>query len=274
MTASQFIGWDHPATARYYERFCERHDRYQRANRELVKHARLAAGQRVLDLAAGTGRTSEAMIERMGRRLEIVCVEPAAAMRKVGRRRMGRARVRWLRECPGEAGRFDRILCGAAIWQMTPLDATFIQLASLLQAGGWLCFNSPSLYLGHPDPPGGGHDPRLLELAHILAEGAPRTALAPAGQIICADDINRMLRAAALEPHQWKFRVRLSYACYRDWLKIPVMTNHLMPHLRADQRARRIDEAYRQVNGRSWRWECWMGWSARKMSIGKGDAAR
>ena len=62
MTQRRSIGWDHAATARIYEEFCERHERYRRANLELVRHARLAGGQRMLDLAAGTGRTAEAIL--------------------------------------------------------------------------------------------------------------------------------------------------------------------------------------------------------------------
>src|SRR5215212_4951359 len=131
MTQRRSIGWDHPATARYYEQFCERHERYRRANRELVRHARLAGGQRVLDLAAGTGRTAEAILERVGKSAQITCVEPAAAMRRVGKLRMGLGGARWLAKCPADVGGFDRILCGAGIWQMTPLEKTFSQLARL-----------------------------------------------------------------------------------------------------------------------------------------------
>lgn len=264
MTRRRSIGWDHPATARYYEQFCDRHERYRRANWELVRHARLAGGQRVLDLAAGTGRTAEAIGERVGKGAHITCVEPAAAMRRVGKIRMGRGKVRWLAECPAEVGGFDRILCGAGIWQMTPLDKTIAQLGRLLREGGWLCFNIPSLYLGEADPPGGGRDPLLLELAGLLMSGSDQAAPAARGGIAGAEDIDRMLLAAGMEPHRWRFRLRLSYACYRDWLKIPVMTNHLMPGLAATQRARRIDEVYRQVDARSWRWECWTVWASRK----------
>jgi hypothetical protein len=127
------------------------------------------------------------------------------------------------------------------------------------------------MYLGEADPPGGGRDPWLLELAALLADSSSLSSRAASGRIVGAQDIDRMLHAAGMEPHRWRFRLRLSYACYRDWLKIPVMTNRMMPKLTATQRARRIDEVYCQVDAASWRWECWTVWAARKRRTDERD---
>ena len=64
-------GWDDPQAPIYYEAFCRKHSRYGRANAALIAHARMEPGMRVLDLAAGTGRTAEAAshlnaVERLG----------------------------------------------------------------------------------------------------------------------------------------------------------------------------------------------------------------
>src|ERR1700687_4707162 len=74
--------WDHPDTARYYEAFCEAHGRYREASLALTGAACLERGQRVLDLAAGTGCTAEAALD-CG--CEVTCVEPAGAMRDAGK---------------------------------------------------------------------------------------------------------------------------------------------------------------------------------------------
>ncbi len=63
---STMSGWDDPETAMYYEAFCRSHSRYARANAALVAHAFITPGMRLLDLAAGTGRTAQAALRRLG----------------------------------------------------------------------------------------------------------------------------------------------------------------------------------------------------------------
>jgi len=256
------LGWDNPKVAAYYENFCRHHDRYRAANLALVREADVKPGQRVLDLGAGTGRTAEAALRRLGPRDTIVCVEPSAPMRVAGEGRVRDARVRWLPECPGEATAFDRILCGAAIWQMTPLDRTFRWLAGLLAPDGALSFNVPSLYLGEPDGPGGGRDPLLLELPALLSRG--RHAAIAGIPLPDADGIEAFLFEAGLRPRRWTFRVRFTQEAFRDWLKVPVLTDWMLDEADADQRARDIDEAFARVDPASWRWERWTGWTAQR----------
>ena len=249
-------GWNHPDTARYYEAFSEAHGRYRDANLALTGAACLERGQRVLDLAAGTGRTAEAVLD-WG--CEVTCVELAGAMRDAGRRRLPEAR--WLAGWPARHERFDRVLCGAAIWQMMPLAETFAHVAELLEPGGAFAFNIPSLYLGEADEPGGGSDPRLLELVARLAGGRIPSAAAMEGPP-GVDEIERLLREAGFLPARWCARSRLTQAALRDWMKIPVLTDALLDGMAADHRAALVDAAYAQCDPASWRWEAWTGWTA------------
>ena len=249
-------GWDHPDTARYYEAFSETHGRYREANLALTGAACLERGQRVLDIAAGTGRTAEAALD-WG--CEVTCVEPAGVMRDAGRQRL--PQVRWLAGWPAPGDRFDRVLCGAAIWQMMPLGETFARVAELVKAGGGFAFNVPSLYLGEADEPGGGSDPRLVELVVRLAGGRTPVAAAmeaPPG----VDETERLLREAGFAPARWCARSRLTQAALRDWMKIPVLTDALLDGMAADDRAALVDAAYAQCDPASWRWEAWTGWTA------------
>ncbi len=79
-------------------------------------------------------------------------------------RRITDHRVRWGVSVFDANASFDRILCGAAIWQMDPLCDTFGALAALLRPGGALCFNIPATYLLESEEPGGGSDPSLSSL--------------------------------------------------------------------------------------------------------------
>jgi SAM-dependent methyltransferase len=252
------IGWNHPETARYYESFCRRHGRYRVANAALAAHAGIPREGRVLDIAAGTGRTAEAALPYLGPRGRITCLEPAEAMRAAGSRRLAGRRLVWAPDWP--QARFDRILCGAAIWQMTPLEETFRRVAGRLAAGGLFAFNIPSLYLGRPDAPGGGRDPYLLELPGLVAAG--RIPAAEAQQLSSAQQVEAALAAAGFQAERWHLRQPFTQEAFRDWLKIPVLTDALLPELDAACRARRIEGAYQAADPLSWRWEAWYGWTA------------
>lgn len=262
-------GWDEPDTPRYYEAFCQRHSRYTRANAALIAHARIQPGLRVLDLAAGTGRTAEAVLDRLGRGGRVICVEPSAAMRAEGMRRITDRRVRWSTRLPHAEGGFDRILCGAALWQLDPIPDTLRTLAGLLVPRGVLCFNIPALYLREPDDPGGGSDPYLLSLPALLSATSDGGSVeaTPEQRFGCElhrDSIDTWLRASGLRSRSWTFRLRLTQDAYGAWLKIPVLTGQMLPGLTPEKRARRIDAALASVDRSSWRWERWRGWTAWK----------
>jgi len=260
-------GWDDPQTPVYYEAFCRMHSRYTRANAALISHAQIEPGMRVLDLAAGTGRTAEAVLRRLGDDGRIVCVEPSAPMRAEGVRRVTDTRVEWRATLPEAMGPFDRILCGAAIWQLEPLDETIRNLGGLLCRGGALCFNIPALYLLEPDEPGGGGDPLLLALPALLATNAgPARDMSQqqTRQRLEGGAIRSWLREAGLRARSWTFRVRLTQEAYAAWLKIPVVAGRMLAGLAPGERARRIDAALNAVDRSCWKWERWRGWTAWK----------
>ncbi len=257
-------GWDHPDTARAYEEFCRRYARYRNASRVLAAHAHVSPAHAVLDFAAGTGRTADAVLPMLGTAGTVLCVEPAGAMRAVGMARIHDPRLSWAAELPGEASRWDRILCSAAIWQVTSLQDLFCRFSRMLKRAGALCFNIPSLYLGEADKPGGGEDPLLLRLGALLAERRTVPPPPPGRPLPTATEIDSMLRAAHLRPERWTRRCRLFHRAYRDWLKIPVNTDAMFAGLSADARAAIIDQAFGEVDQRSWRWESWSGWTAWK----------
>lgn len=263
------LGWDHRETARFYEAFCRRHRRYHQANRELVRHAALKPGLRCLDLAAGTGLTAEAASAKLGPAGRVVCLEPAAAMREAGRARLGSdPRVTWRADWPRTKERFDRVLCGAAIWQMPSLSDTFARVWQALAPGGVFVFNIPSLYLGEPDEPGGGDDPFLQALpvrVAARAKGEPPPAVL--AFLTDAADYEYSLQQAGFATSRWQFRLRFTQRTLRDWMKIPVLTDYRLAEFTPRQRAAMVDAAFAEVDADSWKWERWTGWTAVKPDV-------
>ncbi len=259
--------WDDPETALWYARFCERHDRYPHASRELAARATLSGGVRVLDVGAGLGHTTEAALALLQEGGSIHAFEPSAAMRALGSARVRDPRVTWIAAEPEHHAPFDRILVGAAIWLMTPLGDTFRRLSSLLAPGGSVSFTIPSLYLLEPDEPGGGDDPGLHQLAARLATPAGPATPEPADAALVLPDaagLEALMQACGLRPERWSFRHRLTQAEYADWLKLPVLTERLLPDLSAAERAARIDAVSSTLDANSWKWEGWTGWTAWK----------
>jgi SAM-dependent methyltransferase len=264
-------GWDDADTAMYYEAFCLKHSRYSRANAALIAHADIETGMRVLDFAAGTGRTAQASLRRLGKNGRAMCVEPSAAMRNAGLRRITDPRIEWGSQLPDGQDSFDRILCGSAIWQIIPLIDTFRALTHLLRPGGALCFNIPAAYLLEPDDPGGGQDPSLLSLPGLLMGSqeyapaeAPVDAAAPAPAPLSMGVIRDWLNEVGLRVESWQFRVRITQDAFAAWLKIPLITDRLLAGLTPRERAERIDAVLGAVDRSSWKWERWRGWTAWK----------
>lgn len=257
------LSWDDPRTVAFYEGFSDAHPRYHAANEALVAAAGLPAAPRlrVLDIAAGTGRTAELALP-----CRLTCFEPSVAMRAIGARRIPHARWISSLDCL-RYELFDRILCGASIWQMLPIENAIARLTSLLAPGGRLVFNIPSMYLGISEPQGGSSaDPYLSEIwSHLPPPTA--TESGSAEPLLNAESITRTLQDLGLRVSEWQSRSRLTLAEYRDWLKIPVLTNHIFPDLDPDARAMRLDEAYARCSDpQAWRWETWSGWTATRES--------
>jgi SAM-dependent methyltransferase len=257
--------WDHPDTARYFEQFTRCHTRYLAANRALVRHAALAPGQRLLDFGAGTGGTSACALEQIGSDGRIDCVEPAGAMRQIGQTKFD-ARVRWFAGLPPDTERYDRILCGAAIWQVPDLKLCIRNLVSRLMPGGAICFNIPAAYVGLPDGPGGGRDPWLTELPASLVRRVPAAILPqrPRLRLPSPSELSGLLESCGLVACSWSYTGRLTQKSYRDWLKIPVISDLLLGSHNPDRRADLIDQAYLETDPASWRPERWLGWTAWK----------
>ena len=143
--------WNDKETVEAYVNFNAKYDRYHAVNKVLVEQADLTNtnltntditnADNVLDLASGTGGTSQFILEKIKPSCKLSCVEPSLAMQSYAQSIMSDSRIQWLDSLPQQVeaeNLYDRILCGAAIWQILPLNETFKSLSSLLKPKGIL----------------------------------------------------------------------------------------------------------------------------------------
>lgn len=220
----------------------------------------------VLDVGAGLGGTAAETLKYLGPAGRIICIEPAAAMRRAGRGQQLDSRVQWRTKLP-RSTRVDRVLCGASLWQLLPLGEMLARLRGLLKNEGALCFNIPALYLGQADEPGGGRDPHLFELTRAVKSSRPESTettrskdtVAPLSD---AADLEKMLSRAGFRSERWSFSIRLTQRAWCDWLKVPVVSEGLLGGVAPRERARCLDAAFARCDPASWRHERWLGWTA------------
>ncbi len=130
---------------------------------------------RVLDLAAGTGRTSRALLRELAFDGDVVNLDLAARMLQVGRSALPeplRARAAWLRasvdRLPFDDESFDAVVCLEALEFVPDIDSTLREGLRVLRPGGLLLIThrigwNARLILGHYLSP----DAMALKLAQL-----------------------------------------------------------------------------------------------------------
>lgn len=251
---TNFCGWKDPHTAEQYAAFASSHEMYRRTSTDLVSRLDLTPDSRVLDLCAGTGVTTAALLERLGQNASVVAVDASPAMLAQGRRRVTDPRVRWVESKAEELaerveGHVDAVVCNSAIWQ-TDIAATFAAVRKILRPGGTFICNIPRGFLVMPFTveESDGTTPSLVELMAAFAAielnySAPLRARR-GGQPMTPESVNRALvdaglSAADTEPVTFTQTPAEELA----WLRIPIFTERLFPGLGYPTRMRLLDAA-------------------------------
>jgi SAM-dependent methyltransferase len=106
---------------------------------QLIALAKLTPASRVLEIGAGTGIATAALVERG---MEIVALEPGPALADVARRNLAefdrvRVEVATFEEWEGEPGSFDAVVSATAFHWIDPA-VKYAKTARLLKPGGHL----------------------------------------------------------------------------------------------------------------------------------------
>ena len=258
-------GWADERTAAAYGEFCRKHRMYRDTSRDLVRLAEIGGGDHaVVDLACGTGQTTEAVLGALGPGGVVHAVDSSPAMLRVAQSAIDDPRVVWHQHrAEGLAdvvAGADRVVCNSAIWQ-TDLPVTFAAVYATLRPGGRFVCNIGRQFLILPfteeelHPPAASlHD--LVQAIAILEHGhVPSPGVR--GRALTVDSVVEQLRHAGFDVLDTpELRYEDTLERQRDWLRIPIFTERTYPDLTVEQRHAAVDAAYERASDVPWtsRW--------------------
>lgn len=169
------VGWNEDTTAEAYAAFTRDFPMYGTTSRDLAHRAGLAGSDLVVDLCGGAGATAEAILDLVPVQAQVISVDSAAAMQRVGRRTLPDPRLTWV-TAPAEdlvdhvPGPADAVVCNSAIWK-TNVRAVFASVHQVLRPGGRFVFNIGGGFAGvrHPDESTRRTGPSLNSLINQVA---------------------------------------------------------------------------------------------------------
>jgi ubiquinone/menaquinone biosynthesis C-methylase UbiE len=248
--------WASAANARRYAEFARTYPPYQRTSRDLVGLASPAVDATVVDLACGTGCTTEAVLSALGKDGRVIAVDASTAMLAVAQSFVRDERVRWLHSSAerlgdGSVTGVAAVVCNSAIWQ-TDIRRTATAVRRALRPGGRFAFNLGAEMLAD-HAPADQPDPLVDAMKQIAARDygwrPPPPGNADAQRRELSETwLRHVLHEAGFEVDQVRgFTCAADLAEQRAWLSVPVFTTRLFARLSYEQRMAVLDKAYRRL---------------------------
>lgn len=247
------LGWDEDTTAEAYAAFTRDFPMYAATSRDLARRAELTDDRLVVDLCGGAGATAEAILELVPIDAQVVSLDNAAAMQRVGRRTLADTRLTWV-TAPAEhladyvPGTADAVVCNSAIWK-TDVPQVFSAVRQVLRPGGRFVFNIGGGFAGvrHPDETSMRTGPSLGTLIRQVAArdyGYALPSVAEAAPKLPLDTVAEHLSVAGLTVLDTEVVAQHStMAEKKAWLSIPVFARPDGDFTHA-QRMDILDKAY------------------------------
>ena len=252
-------GWADDDNARRYDAYARQYPMYRQTSRVLVALAQLSPSSAVLDLACGTGVTTEEVLAALGPAGRVTGLDKSAARLGIAAATIVDPRVAWIQAAAESVdqhlhGQVDAATCNSAIWQ-TDLAATSAAVRGVLVAGGRFVFNWPAVFLDEGDDSGPVDDlPSLTGVMRAIAAQeygwAPPDTGTPVRTrpLLSRAAICRCLSNAGFDVELVE---QLTYADSAEsrhaWLSVPIFTQNRLPGLPYQDRLRVLDMAYERL---------------------------
>lgn len=255
-------GWAAAENARLYADFAEKFPMYRLTSQDLVSRLDLENVSLVVDLACGTGATTEVLLAAVPERARIIAVDGSEAMQAVARQRVVDERVSWVVArlesfdvALDRPGQVDAIVCNSAIWQ-ADLAATFAAVRKVLRPGGQFAFNVGSQFVdlgrrtnAEEPPPATPSIFELMQAVAVYDHGfVPPRPAGPRRPRLTEEQLAALLTSAGLQVRSTAVfeHEQPSEASYA-WLRVPVFTEWNFGTLPYEQRMAALDKAYRRL---------------------------
>jgi SAM-dependent methyltransferase len=265
--------WNENENPRRYDAFARQYPIYRQTSQDLVALARPSGGATVIDLACGTGVTTEAILAALGANGRVIGVDGSAAMLAMAASSITDGRVSWIHaraENLGQhvTGPVDAVVCNSAIWQ-TDLAPTMTAVRNVLAAGGRFVFNFGYRHLERDEPPARGPKPSLSAVMQAIAEldynwtppppEAPAPRRRPSRESVC-----QLLNQAGFEVDQVaELEYEESPDALRAWLSVPIFTERPLRGLPYGDRMAILDQACQRLGAGEPTVSRWVAFAAR-----------
>ncbi|HVX47216.1 MAG TPA: methyltransferase domain-containing protein [Mycobacteriales bacterium] len=232
--------WQDDTNARRYADFVREFPMYRQSSDDLVRRLELRPGDRVLDLACGTGATTRALLDALGPTGRVIALDASDAMQDLARQQIDDDRVTWILG-PAEHlpdlvdGPIDAAVCNSAIWQ---LDTSIVipAVARLIEGGGRFTCNVAA-------PDGSRRSrPTLFELMHAFAVVEHDYTGGPGRRPRHRDQITDQLHDNGFTVTEEIVEFPSSVEETLAWMRIPIFTER-MAGLTYEQRMDSLDKA-------------------------------
>lgn len=150
--------WDTKRNAEVYNAYTQMFPMYRDTSKDLVTIANIKPGMIVIDLAAGTGTTTQAILRQARGKIHIIAIDQAEAMLEQARVKFTNhknirfvvAEAEKLSEVIDKVKGVDAVVCNAAFWQMRPKQV-FKEVSKILKREGVFAFNLPDQFFNYQE---------------------------------------------------------------------------------------------------------------------------
>ena len=143
--------WEKIETAQKYDEYAQRLDSiYKKTSSDLVNIAKIKKGMVIIDLACGTGITTEKILKRIKGTGKIYAVDASLKMVEIAKKKIKNDNVVFVHSSAEKINKVikekaDMVISNSAFWQMNT-DKTLSALNSILKNDGKFIFNLPQQF--------------------------------------------------------------------------------------------------------------------------------
>lgn len=250
------LGWNNNHTAEMYDNYAKDYATYRETNRDLVDFAEIKKDSHIVDLACGTGMTSNAILKKLANTGHVYALDQAQAMLERAKLNIKASNLSFylsaaenMHEVLPEG--INYVLCNSAFWQLKA-DETLQSIKYVLAPKAQLVFNLPATFV-----PSISKDRESINLRRLMT-------------IIAREEFGidvpkqRRLQPQTLEASKALLErngfelVRHKAISYQNKLKdslafcsIPIMTERTLPNVDYETRMQILEKAYEGVQDKT-----------------------